>query len=888
MSKHFLVYLDKIHVVRAEDFSTFGEPGDEAEWRLTIRIGTGYSRRITDDHVKDGDDFDLSDPVYVFVPTQGSVEDQIEVEGFEHDSSSANDVIPSIKIAIVDSVGAGPKRISVSSEDFEYELHLEVSDAELAPWSLVHPGGVLSGSGAFSGRPHAAAELPDGTLLLATQWGGVWHLDLEHRRTDCVTDDLPPMELQAMSTDNGSPANVLVGGVGVLLRSFGAGPLKFVAVPLPAGVTHVNAIEQASGGVLLATNAGLFWADYADAWGGSWTLAASGRFFDVRARWNGHRTLVVAGRWRANTTESTVMKGSFIGGKLTMNDVLLPPELVITVTTTDAAGNVTVSPDDYATVDVNASDTNLWFAAITRSNGGGLHGVGRSVDGGKTWSLMPVAIDDPLALTKTMLNLAGDATAGGGIRKIASDPKNPNRLMVPWKDFFVTLDATGVAPKWKILGGPWDAPDHRAADERLHADAHYACYLSDGRVALLTDGGVTILANDGGLDHTINLRLPTLLVRGPSPFDNPPWRGTLGVSPSSQLDESPAAVGMGLQDLGSAIANMKKGHSHHWTPMSDGDGGLVGMTPQGVLAQRALGSGGEIQFANWNPKETDLIDAWTDIAYVDMLGTRHATFKEDPRLLVAGVTEVMRWDDPTAAQATDPIAVAVMPLSGPELDKATRGTDNPATADIDESQFWIETPDVYGLTKAGNGHEWSQLARIPAGAGAVSGLGAYNGHILVGTVSGQLFELGAAGPAPLPIREGAGAESIFRITGAQDRWYAASSSAIFTRYDKAGNGFLRRPVSSLGIGSRVFGIEASLDPVRPVVLAATNTGVWCSADHGAKWFDAGRGLPKSLIPQDIRLAWWPTADDDKSEFAVLSTWGRSVWMTWLDALLVER
>ena len=128
------VTFDSLHVVIAEMWGFWGEPGSNAEWYLTMLAnagGTGGSYTWSSLLVKDNTDYNIGHDIIVDLPNENS-SISVRASGYEHDGSSANDVLPPAEhthTSIDDwSIGATGSLFG-SNDDFEYELRYTITCA---------------------------------------------------------------------------------------------------------------------------------------------------------------------------------------------------------------------------------------------------------------------------------------------------------------------------------------------------------------------------------------------------------------------------------------------------------------------------------------------------------------------------------------------------------------------------------------------------------------------------------------------------------------------------------------------------------------------------------------------------------------------------------------
>lgn len=133
-----LVRIDSIHVIKAEDFVFWGEPGANAEWRLTVTVN-GQSRTWSNDYVKDGSTFTLGYDFMIDL-TNANTTISVKSSGFEEDSSSANDPLPPAEQThgSADNWGIGATRqLSGSNNDFHYTLSYTVTCLQQTRLSVI-------------------------------------------------------------------------------------------------------------------------------------------------------------------------------------------------------------------------------------------------------------------------------------------------------------------------------------------------------------------------------------------------------------------------------------------------------------------------------------------------------------------------------------------------------------------------------------------------------------------------------------------------------------------------------------------------------------------------------------------------------------------------------
>jgi len=136
--KKALVRIDSIHVTKAEDFGFWGEPGANAEWRLTVTVND-QSKTWSHDYVKDGMTFTLGWDFPVELINE-STTISIKSSGYEEDDSSANDPLPPAERThgSADNWGIGATRqLSASNADFHYTINYTVTCLARAAKSVI-------------------------------------------------------------------------------------------------------------------------------------------------------------------------------------------------------------------------------------------------------------------------------------------------------------------------------------------------------------------------------------------------------------------------------------------------------------------------------------------------------------------------------------------------------------------------------------------------------------------------------------------------------------------------------------------------------------------------------------------------------------------------------
>ena len=205
---------------------------------------------------------------------------------------------------------------------------------------------------------------------------------------------------------------------------------------------------------------------------------------------------------------------------------------------------------------------------------------------------------------------------------------------------------------------------------------------------------------------------------------------------------------------------------------------------------------------------------------------------------------------------------------------------------------------VYGIfaNNPGPGLHYELLGRVPVGLGLgpITALGSMDGtKILVGKAGGLIYLIdsvrGTTEQLPvLPLRN----ESEGDAGASIDRFVIQSDTLAFAILSNSqsvlGQNFILRWDGNIwnvvGVGKglsrdRFMALEATSPKRLFTLFAATDKQVFESDDAGDTWQAQSGGLPVRPHCQDLRVATEPTG----ARFLYLSTYGRSVWRTSLDA-----
>lgn len=129
--KRLHVRIDSIQVNKSESYGFFGEPGASAEWRMNFTV-QDQSKSWNSDYVRDKTNYVIGYDFFVDLSPSQTV--SIRASGFEHDDSSANDVLPYAEVTQKPAdnwnIGATYSVSSQSDEDFQYTVYYSIKCAQ--------------------------------------------------------------------------------------------------------------------------------------------------------------------------------------------------------------------------------------------------------------------------------------------------------------------------------------------------------------------------------------------------------------------------------------------------------------------------------------------------------------------------------------------------------------------------------------------------------------------------------------------------------------------------------------------------------------------------------------------------------------------------------------
>ncbi|MFC2165053.1 RICIN domain-containing protein [Acidobacteriota bacterium] len=128
--QHIHFEVKSIHVLKADDFGTFGEPGAYAEWSLHIAVNEGLGHNWRSEYVKDGTYVEPDWKWGILEPKDETFTVTIRAWGRESDSSSGDDQLPAASVTHTkaDNWGIGKVgQLVGKNKDFHYIIEYTIS-----------------------------------------------------------------------------------------------------------------------------------------------------------------------------------------------------------------------------------------------------------------------------------------------------------------------------------------------------------------------------------------------------------------------------------------------------------------------------------------------------------------------------------------------------------------------------------------------------------------------------------------------------------------------------------------------------------------------------------------------------------------------------------------
>jgi hypothetical protein len=701
-----------------------------------------------------------------------------------------------------------------------------------------------------AGHVNDVAPLADGTLLLATDTGGVWQVRRATRAvsgfTRPLSDDWDNPNLMCLATLGTDFA--LVGCQGLTgtsdrlyetrdsLLADAVVPPAWRAVNAPTGVGMVYRIVIASTlerlRVVLATDVGLYWSEITAqglpyVWNQVSATACSGLAL-------GPGRSVVASTLSAGQILRFTWSGPANAAVLTGQPVRLPLAWTRRAPRLGRSSLAACGDDPRHMYCVAAfNDPNKGFDTFLRA-------LASSGDGGATWDWL-----DAKAGGHTLYSLDMSGDQGGYDNCIAVSPTDPRTVVVGWVSLFVSTD--GGKDFKRFQGG-----------SKLHADLHALVFdpAHPKQLYIGSDGGVVRTDNLAGkFVASYNKELLNLQ------FASVPERvfyGSTSASPSA-----PGMVAGGLQDNGVVYAVPR---ATPWRSVQGGDGALAMFIAPGQLV-----SSNQEGPAGISRSQSALTLSDPSTIPIKRSGNRRDT---------------NGLPDPVAERVQDGVPELIK--SGQRMYAVGGNGQPPQTlyglfANPDGGNAaWRKLVDLPGSPAA---HIWS----VASQTGATVFVGTATNTDKKGNVTAAAVYRVDAGQSPAsalpPVPTFSGGASdpngiVSRIvlpTGQQPTvaYNAYPQGVVLTA---TGSGASTSWSVATGLpGSQVFGL--AVDPLGNV-YAATDDQVFISRDGAQSFTSVSDGLPRR--PHSSHLF---TSQHHTGVTLYMSTFGRSVWTArWITRL----
>jgi len=871
--RYVRVRIDSIVVHKPDDMSE--EPGSFAEWYVQVELPGGLRRVIGNEWVA----ADTVLPVNIqssVIDLQADPNARFFVVGFEHDSSSANDELPTL-VARLATLPTGAFTVSAPAHAvFEYEVRGWLTDLDASPWHVVSPTGLAYYGWSernevwHSGRAMSAVAFDRELAAVGSDTGGLWTALLDS--SICHSNAWADPDIRAIGHASRWPSSLLVGTRQGWLYSAGAvGPATAVSSDASVLAGFGGSINQLHLAThrgepvwLMATSVGVWW---------SLSGFTSGRW--IRALDSTGRPAVIAafsitaiGRSSDPTVVVGLERGT--GGTQVATARFTPQGLVF-----DAVATVTSPvPGNTMNVSVCASplDKNprrMYLLCFEDSQDAPASGLFRSDDLGRTWARCAMNTGD--AIYGSFTEVAGTQRNGGLFRHVAIHPTDPHVVAVPGLHTQVSVD--GGAHSLTLTGEGFHEDSHEV--RFANPDGDMMVIASDGGV-LLVEGLTAMIAHGRARpgearaavkllrgDSRLNRFLPTLQVSGVLRIGG----GYYGAFSASSDGAADGVIAVGLQDNGQLERSFSM--TGEWRRFGGGDGTMMATTPSGIV----LGVSQEVAHS-LNPDAGDVVASRIENG-LSGVGV--------PPVLLAGTAAKL------SRQVEEDLVLATARGGG-----WTGGA--PVYAAMRNRQSILGGPQeditLLELRWTGLAHEWRQvIAPWPRLRGTVSSMAVDGGaYIAIGTDQGEIVILETATMSVRVPRlvVGPGSPSTDRIQSidvVDDRGvYAVTFGGVlwFIPFAGAPRAIPTWPIAS-AIRSGSVAVPVAVAALRSQALGlalATGRDVVISLDDGLTWRAASTGLPVAPHLNGLR-----TVDMGGEEYLLASTWGRSLWQAAVSQLL---
>jgi hypothetical protein len=925
------VTLDYLEVNKPDDMSK--EPGSAAEWRYAI-IFAGSKYSYSDDGVVYGSKFRV-DKTYLFDSTDprwsGAV---IHIFGYEDDDSSDNDPLPEMKITLNKIRACLPTTLpqdaqkfqfNEQSRDFQYTIYGSAQCIDGSPWYECSPRALVDKDGFWTaGRAVAVAEVADKAMIIGFQSGGLWLVDQQQpaNQSVCLSNQWNEPDVTTIGQHPIRENEALVAsheGVSdtvVRVARFDAGSRRVEThVSLGTFPTEVTRIAQFAYWsirnieiVVAATDGGIIWARVAEVFGTTpyrWTRAVRrvGRSLVSTASENikyhsvsaSPNTLLV-GVVSATSSDRAIATASFTNTPMP-NLVLrwrdLTPYAGFAGLHHVSVGCASRKPASTVYVHAYAGKVSQPLVVSTTS--------------GDTWSICGTKVivveadgTEVVAPASRWVDATESENHGNeDCRQITVSPDDDSIVVVTGLTTLVTN--TSGALWWSVRG--------------THLDAHSSSFGGPGKSHFIvpTDGGISVVKDAtrqtlaSYADRSANEFLPTLMLSRTDQMFGA-FYGNFGTHPTDSANKAdfphaPVVVA-GLQDNGTALRYLSSSAAWGTLPgFSTGDGTIANVLPS-TLGRRPI-KGGFI-----------VLD-----------------FEEDDVKVLVKSSFHMNRTTLYQEQEQTPLAS----INGAEVALSTKKERNSVRLEVPRRPFNVDTEwksrvyavatntpipisaaaailnsKIFLLRTIGSSYHWDSLdgpySVRPTALGIDTGI-----EVLVGYADGAIFlvnvKTGASQDLTMAQDQSAISENrmqpssniklrkVSRITGladgsATDVWFAlfqkVDPSAYLSQRSALGiyrpgtdPGFLDFPVPPRV--TRIMGIEVAFDLAtkQRFLFVTTDDSVWLQRLDVAmgRWIEAKEGLPMRPHCGDLR-----SVIVDGKTYLIMTTWGRSAWMTLLQQL----
>jgi hypothetical protein len=751
-----------------------------------------------------------------------------------------------------------------------------MADDSRIRWSLANSHGILIDEAAdtwWSGRVFDVLELDVlGTLLVATETGGVWLVSPGKDGTP-LSDTWNSPDVNCLAMGPFGPHHVFAGCDGGVIyetdTSQAVPLLAWTEVSLPVGAGDVFdlAVLKVRRLIVAACAGGLYWSDIPDAAVSSvprkpfnWTradeesagqngyysiaLGSEGTRPDVSTEQSFDNINIIAGSFGGG-----VFVGRWKGGKLVMNRAKLIDAVGGDITTQfSQSGGATSVAGCY-------QYPRTVYAACAKADGT-LQMVVRSTDGGQTFKAITNFLKGVPGVTDITAHAGEQGEGGDPNNCIAVHPRGPGIVAIGWqRGTFITAQAGEPRDDhyWLVIDGSIHHPDVHTL---LFHDDPSLPETRNARLYIGSDGGLADISVDDVFEELpvrgrsdFNRNLPTIQCY--STWVTRQFYGTMSYTPNGS-----GRIASGVHDNGNICCNLADSPAL-WRQLDSGDGGWNGILKDGGLVRNIMGrAAGYAQ-----PYASGFVDKGIVPLTLPAPG--------DPAGIVSPIGDVVR--NPSYHNAAGQIMYAAGGSSA--------GNGN-----------------IYGLFNDGpeQTYHWEKLGVIPGNL-QVSAVSSYQGAtIFVGAGAQRMFGFDSKNGTSidLPIILPKTASGTPETGGGIPRIAALSTRvafAILNRTDSGNNYILRLdglkwvvPLSAgLPLNAEFYALDGLANGDRVVVFTATDDKVYLSEDLGETWVQASKGLPRRPHCADLRVG---RLHNEPRLF--LSTFGRSVWSTNLERLQV--